>query len=121
MATQFTLRRLMFLVVIVAVVCSLFATLDWSWAMLLLAGMNAFASLSFTIVKRVRLSSLAGMTSSIILVTLVCTVGFAITVPLNYPPVIRVWWAWWTPAFILELATVLCWLFSGSPSVAAKQ
>ena len=47
MAVQFTLSRMFQLVAVVAVVCSLFATVAFPWAVLLLAEMNGVACIGF--------------------------------------------------------------------------
>ena len=117
MSLQFSLRRLLGLVTLVAVVCSLFASLWWPVAMLLLAGMNLIACVGFRIVKRSLLSGLAGVTSLLIVVAFGATfMGFYDLLP----PPRSFWLPLLTAACISELATVVCWLFSGSPSGAAK-
>ncbi len=118
MTVQFSLSRMFQLVAVVAVLCSLFATVEWPKAMLLLAGVNAIAWLRFLIVKKVLLSSLAGTTSFLIWAALAYTTFDQLG---SYTVVIGRWWPWWMPACISEFATVLCWLLSGSPSAEAKK
>ena len=117
MTVQFSLRRLFCLVTLVAVVCSLFASLWWPTAMLLLAGMNVIACVGFRIVKKSLLSGLAGVTSLIILIAFGATfMGFYDLLP----PPCSFWLPWLAAAGISEIVTIVCWLFSGSPSAVAK-
>ncbi len=117
MRFQFTLRRLFGLVTMVAVVCSLFASLELPEAMLILAGANAVACVGFGIVKRALLSGLAGATSLLIVVAweanFMCTYSML-------PPPRSLWLSCLAAACISEFATIVCWLLSGSPSAEGK-
>ena len=123
MAVQFTLSRMFQLVAVVAVVCSLFATVAFPWAVLLLAEMNGVACIGFYIVGKSRLSKLAGATLGLVFTALVNSIA-ALLDAAGSNSILKTcwpWWPWWLLACLSQLATVLCWLFSGSPSAAAKQ
>jgi hypothetical protein len=113
---QFSLRRLLGLVTMVAVVCSLFATVEVFTAVMALAGMNFMAGCGFYLVERWLLCALAWATSALIVATFA---SFAVAV-LRINGSLRLTWLLLTVACVLEFATIVCWLFSGSPSAAGK-
>lgn len=114
MTLQFSLRRLLGCVAVVAVVSSLFASLKWPVALAALAAINAAASVAFGEMKRPWITLLALVTASLIALTLIETDwGFSTS---NPAPMVRVAWPWLIAACVTQVCTLLFWLFG-----AAKQ
>jgi hypothetical protein len=113
MPLQFSLRRLFGLVTIAAVVCSLFATVEWHSGMALLAGMNLIACIGFLSVRRWLLSGLAGVTTLLILMAIMLDSH-------PFASSFEGWVASLVWAGILQCVTLVCWLFSASPPPGAK-
>jgi hypothetical protein len=109
MAVQFTLSRMFQLVVVVAVLCSLFASLRWYTALFALIIVNALACIAFAAVKRPITAGFAALTSFLIAATLSFT-----WFPQDYGDVV-VPWAILIGARVSQLATVLSWFLSDSP------
>ena len=107
MAVQFTLSRMFQLVAVAAVLCSLFASLPWPTALVVLIVMNAIAALWFFAAGRLRTSNLACIASFLIMATLVLTDWGMYTY--GRPPVVRVAWPPLFAACVFELATILDW------------
>jgi hypothetical protein len=103
---RFSIRRLCILPVIVAVVCALFASLPWPWAVLAIAGLNGVACIGFWIVGRRAVSGLAATTTALLIATLVQT-DWGMSSP---HPEVRVAWSWLVAACFGQVATVVCWL-----------
>ena len=108
MTLQFSLSRMFQLVVVVAILCSLFASLKWPVALLVLSGMNAVACLGFGITRRPIVAGFAGATTILILATLFYT-NWGLS---SLHPGVRVAWPFLIAACFSELATLVCWLLS---------
>ncbi len=113
MKVQFSLGRLLQLVVVVAVVSALFASLKWPVALLALCGLNGLAALWFRVTKRPVVSGLAAETAILIFATLLQT-DWGLSSP---RPVVRVAWPWLIAACIAELVTIVSWMVSVPPIV----
>ena len=66
MVVQFTLSRMFQLVAVAAILCSLFASLEWPVALALLCVTNGFAAIVFLGMWRLRTAFVAGFTSILI-------------------------------------------------------
>ncbi len=115
MNTQFSLARLLQLVVVVAVISALFGHLVWPLALLVLSGLNGIASVCFWLTKRPRLGEAAAATAALGLCTLFFT-DWGLTSP---NPVVHVAWPCLAAACIAELVTLVMWLLSVPPTTAA--
>jgi hypothetical protein len=105
MAVQFTLSRMFQLIAVVAILCSLFATMPWPVAFIVLCIMNAIACAGFWIEDdRPRTAWLAFLTSAGIM-----TAFYLACLQLPIVP-----WIFLIAACILQLATILSWFFSDS-------
>ncbi len=107
MAVQFTLSRMFQLVALVAVLCSLFATLPWPIALAVLSVANAMAAIVFFVAGRSRTSNLASIASLLVLATLFSN-DFDRYNPSGHPVVIVVW-PLLIAACAFQLATILAW------------
>ena len=107
MAVQFTLSRMFQLVAVVAVLCSLFASLPWPIAMAVLSVANVMASIIFFVGGRSRTSNLASITSLLVLATLFSTDWDRY----NYSglPVVHIAWPIAIAACAFQVATILVW------------
>jgi hypothetical protein len=106
MTVQFSLSRMFQLVAVVAILCSLFASLWWFAALGVLAVINGIACIGFQIAGRQRTANLAGVTALLIL----AAVGFAaMTYYSMLPPSIAYAWPALSAACVFELATILDW------------
>lgn len=108
---QYGLNRLFLCVFMVAVICSLFATFEWPFALLFLSGMNAAASLRFWVAKRWRIANATFATSCLILATLFFT-DWGLSTP---HPVIRIAWKFLVGACLMQLYAIVTWLFLVPP------
>lgn len=105
---QFPMIRFFQLAVIIAVTLSLFATLRWPPALLVLSVFNAIASIHFFRTSRARTAILAFTTSVLLLATLFFT-NWGLSTP---RPVVRVAWPFLVAACVLQLCVFVNWLFS---------
>jgi hypothetical protein len=115
---QFTLRRLFGLVFVVAVICSLFASLSLMSAMVALAAMNGIACLVLLFTWRDRTSGLAGWTAILLFATGMFTDWDG---PGQTPSGLHIAWGWLTAACIAQLATIVCWFLSVPPPPMTRQ
>ena len=107
MAFQFTLSRMFQLVAVGAVMCSLFATVWFPAAMLVLAFVDVMACIGFKSLGRPGTALLAALTSVLIVVTLLYKgIGFQ-----SVRHLVAVAWPPLTAACILQVATILSWFF----------
>ena len=105
---QFGLARLFQFTLIVAVVSALFASLKWPVALLVLCGLNIFASIYFYATRRVGIAISGFTTACLILATLFFTDwGFS-----SLNPTVRIAWPFLAAACVSQLYEVLCWLIS---------
>jgi hypothetical protein len=105
MAVQFTLSRMFQLVAVVALLCSLFATLPWPLAMAILSVANAMAAIVFFVAGQSRTSNLASITALLVLATLFSADrDFSILHPL-----VHVAWPIAIAACAFQVATILAW------------
>jgi hypothetical protein len=106
MTVQFTLRRMFQLVAVVAIICSLFATLPWPVALIALCIVNAIAAAGFWIGdERPRTAGLALLTSAGIVAAFCRAIVTWPFVP----------WLSLFAVCVLQLATILSWFFSDFP------
>jgi hypothetical protein len=115
---QFSLRRLFGLVTMVAVVCSLFATVGWARGLLALAGMNLVACVVFLSSNRRILAALAGVT------TLLSLWALMVSAPVHgnvFAPSFEGWVALLVWVGFLQSVTLICWLFSGARPARKKK
>jgi hypothetical protein len=105
MAVQFTLSRMFQLVAVVAILCSLFASLPWPIAMAVLSVANVMAAIVFFVGGRSRTSNLASVTSLLVLATLFST-DWGLS---SLHPVVHVAWPIAIAACAFQLATILAW------------
>jgi hypothetical protein len=103
MAVQFTLSRMFQLVAIVAILCSLFASLPWPVALVALAVINLIACIAFFRARRWRTGALAGATAISILTFLLFT-AWGLSQPAD-----RASWPDLILICVLELAVILDW------------
>jgi hypothetical protein len=104
-------RRLMLLMLVLAVIGSLFAALVWPRALLALAGLNAVASVVFLLGRRMLTATLSAATCGLILATLFLT-DWGLS---SLHPVIRIAWPYLIGASIAEVATISSWMVSIRP------
>jgi hypothetical protein len=104
MAVQFTLSRMFQLVAVVAILCSLFASLMWFEALGVWGVINGIACIGFRIARRPRTAVLAGVTAFLILVAWGLTALSFSMLPPKAPA-----WPWMIAACVFELATILDW------------
>jgi hypothetical protein len=97
MAVQFTLSRMFQLVAVVAVLCSMFASLPWPEALVLLGTTNASVAIAFFCWWRLRTALVAGMTSVLIAAALFNS-GYG-----------RIAWPSLIAAGMFQAATILDW------------
>jgi hypothetical protein len=110
MVIQFTISRMCQLIVVGAVLCSLFATVWFPAALLILAVFNAMACVGFGIAAKPTTAGLAALTSILIVVALFSKgIGFE-----TIGDFVAVTWLPIVSAGILELATILSWFLSDS-------
>ena len=116
MTFQFSLTRLLQLVVVVTIICALFASLTWPVALLVVCGLNVVGCIGFRLVGRSRIAGLMGVTAILILATLVLT-DWGLSCP---HPVVSVAWPYLIAACVSELVAVVCWLVFDSPRSTAE-
>ena len=112
MNTQFSLGRMFQVVVVVAIISTLFAQLKWPLALLALAGLNAVASIGLWYARKVRSAQMAIATSAFLLATLFFT-DWALSSPRG---IVRVAWRLLGAACIMQVVTIVAWLFSAAPT-----
>lgn len=117
MNIQFSLGRLLQLLVVVAVPCAIFAQWKWPLALLAMLGLNGFASVWFWLTKRPQVGGMAALTAILIFAALLFT-DWDIDSP--RPPVVRVAWPWLTAACVSQLVTVLMWMVSVRPAIRGR-
>lgn len=115
---QFSLRRLFGLVTMVAVVCSLFATVGWARGLLALAGINLVACIVFLSSNRRILAALAGVTT---LLSLWAFMVGALRHAHGLTTSFEGWVASLAWVGFLQCVTLICWLFSGTSSAVNKK
>jgi hypothetical protein len=104
MTVQFTLSRMFQLVAVVAILCSLFASLELSVALGVLGVINVIACFGFHIAGKPRTARLAEVTAFLILIAWGhIAMGFSTLAP-KFPA-----WPWLIAATVSELATILDW------------
>ena len=108
MTVQFSLSRMFQLVAVVAVLCSLFASLPWGIAMAILSVANVMAAIVFFVAGRSKTSNLASITSLLVLATLFST-DWRLS---SLHPVVHVAAPIAIAACAFQLATVLAWFLS---------
>ncbi len=116
MNTQLSLGRMFQVVVVVAVISTLFAQLKWPLALLALAGLNAVASFGLWYARRVRSAQMAIATSALLLATLFLT-DWALSSPRG---IVRVAWRLLGAACIMQVLTIVAWLFSVPPTTCTR-
>jgi hypothetical protein len=116
MNAQFSLARLLQLVVVVAVISALFGHLAWPLALLVLSGLNGIASVWFWLTERRRLAGMAVVTAVLALCTLFFT-DWGLSSP---HPVVRVAWPYLVAACIAEFVTIGMWLISVPPTMRSS-
>jgi hypothetical protein len=105
---QFSIGRLLKLVVVVAVISWLFAYLAWPLVLKTLCELNGLASVWFLVTGRRRLARMAIVAAILMLATLLWT-DWGLS-PLD--PVVHVAWSFLVAASVAEVTTIVLWLVS---------
>jgi len=110
MAVQFSLSRMFQLVAVVAILCSLFASLSWFAALGVVGIINGIACFGFHIARKPRTARLAEVTAFLILIVWGHTAMNFSTLPPKLPV-----WPWLIAASVSQLATILDWFLFFHP------